>query len=114
MKKHIHSLKRLLALMLVIFMQVLCVTGCTPDTPAVSDLPESSAAAELLQSQLSLGLSQIDINESNVADKLKLIIGTQAHLMILELLGTQSSDQKSRTTRPGRTSTTSSACAGKS
>ena len=75
---------------------------------------QSSAAAELLQSQLSLGLSQIDINESNVADKLKLIIGTQAHLMILELLGTQSSDQKSRTTRPGRTSTTSSACAGKS
>lgn len=56
---------------------------------------QSPAAAELLQKQLNQGLSQIDINESNVADKLKLIIGTQAHLMILELLGTQSSDPKS-------------------
>lgn len=56
---------------------------------------QSHLAAELLQKQLIQGLSQIDIDETNVAEKLKLIVGTQAHLMILELLGTQSTDPKS-------------------
>ena len=56
---------------------------------------QSHLAAELLQKQLIQGLAQIDINETNVAEKLKLIVGTQAHLMILELLGTQSTDPKS-------------------
>ena len=56
---------------------------------------QSHSAAELLQKQLVQGLSQLDIDETNVADKLKLVIGTQAHLMILELLGTQSTDPKS-------------------
>ena len=56
---------------------------------------QSKLAAELLQKQLIQGLSQIDIDETNVAEKLKLIVGTQAHLMILELLGTQSTDPKS-------------------
>ena len=55
---------------------------------------QNKSAAELLQKQLSQGITQLDITKSNVADKLKLLIGTQAHLMILELLGTQSSDEK--------------------
>ncbi|MBQ2621458.1 MAG: hypothetical protein IJF84_08975 [Thermoguttaceae bacterium] len=56
---------------------------------------QSHLAADLLQKQLIQGLSQIDIDETNVAEKLKPIVGTQAHLMILELLGTQSTDPKS-------------------
>ena len=55
----------------------------------------SSAAAAYMQTQLSQTIRLIDINETNVAAKLQPIIGTGAHLMILELLGTQSSDEKS-------------------
>ncbi len=44
MKKPIRSLKRLMALMLATLMLIMSVAGCAPETPAVSDLPESSAA----------------------------------------------------------------------